>query len=160
DRVAARQALTKAVSLSQSSGAMFTLILATIGLGFVQECDTELYQAAETYHRVLEWAGNHPQQIINEAHLGLARVLYEWNDLEAAEQHTQKSIHLARQYETIIDRFVIGEIFLSRLKLAQGDVDEAAAILVKTDETVQQRNFVLRVPEVAAAQVRTLLRQG
>jgi LuxR family maltose regulon positive regulatory protein len=139
---------------------MFTLILATIGLGYVQEFDTELYQAAETYRRVLEWAGDHPQQIINEAHLGLARVLYEWNDLDAAEEHAQQSLQLARQYESIIDRFIIGEVFLARLKLALGDVDGAAAILEKTDQSVRQRNFVHRIPEVAAAQVLALLRQG
>ena len=98
----------------------------------MQELDNELYQAAETYRRVLQWAGDHPQQIIGEAHLGLARILYEWNDLDAADQHTQQSLHLARQYESIIDRFVISEVFLARLKLAQGDVEGAADILAKT----------------------------
>ena len=160
DRVAARQALTEAIALSQKSGAMFTLILATIGLGNVQEADNELYQAAETYRRVLEWAGDHPQQIINEAHLGLARVLYEWNDLEGAERHGQQSLILARQYEQVIDRFIICEVFLARLQLARGDVDGAAAILAKSDRAARERNFVHRMPEVAAAQVLTLLRQG
>ena len=160
DRLAARQAFMESISLSQAAGAVFTLILATIGLGQVQELDNELYQAAETYRRVLEWVGDRPQQIISEVHLGLARILYEWNDLDAAEQHAQQSIHLARQYESFIDRFVIGEVFLSRLKLAQGDVAGAAAILDKTDESVRQHNFVHRMPEVAAAQVLVLLRQG
>src|SRR6185436_13478731 len=134
ERVAARQALTEAISLSKASGAMFTMILATIGLGYVQEVDNELYQAAETYRRVLEWAGDHPQQIINEAHLGLARVLYEWNDLDAAEHHTLQSIQLAHQYESIIDRSIIAEVFLARLRLARGDVTEAATILAKSDQ--------------------------
>jgi LuxR family maltose regulon positive regulatory protein len=160
DRVAARQALTEAISLSKTSGAMFTMILATIGLGNVQERDNELYQAAETYRRVLEWAGDHPQQIIHEAHLGLARVLYEWNDLDAAEQHAEQSLILARQYEQVIDRFIMCEVFLARLKLARGDVDGAAAILAKTDQSVREHNFVHRVSEVAAAQVMTSLQQG
>jgi LuxR family maltose regulon positive regulatory protein len=160
DRAAARQALTEAISLSQASGAIFTLILATIGLGQVQEVDNQLHQAAETYRRVLQWAGDQPQQIISEAHLGLARVLYEWNDLDAAEQHTQQSLQLARQYESFIDRFVIGEVFLARVKLARGDVAAASAILAKTDQSVRQHNFVHRMPELAAAQVLTLLRQG
>jgi ATP/maltotriose-dependent transcriptional regulator MalT len=160
NRPAARQAFTEAISLSRASNAIFTLILATIGLGIVQEADNQLYQAAETYRHVLQLAGDKPQQIINEAHLGLARILYEWNDLEAAEQHGRQSLHLARQYESIIDRFVIGEVFLARLKLAQGDVHGAAAALAKTNQSVRQRNFMQRMPEVAAAQVLTLLRQG
>jgi LuxR family maltose regulon positive regulatory protein len=160
ERLLARQAFTEAISLSQASNAMFTLILATIGLGLVQEMDNQLHQAAETYRRVLGWAGDKPQQIINEAHLGLARVLYEWNDLDAAEQHTRQSLSLARQYESFIDRFIIGEVFLARLKLARGDVDEASALLAKADQSVRRNNFLLRMPEVAAAQVLTFLRQG
>ena len=160
DRTLARQGFTESVGLSRSGGAMFPLILATIGLGLVQELDNELYPAAETYQLVLQWAGEHPQQIIGEAHLGLARILYEWNDLDTAEQHTQQSLHLSRQYESIIDRFVISEVFFARLKLAQRDVDRAAAILAKTDQSVREHNFVLRMPELATVQVLTHLRMG
>jgi len=160
DRAAARQAYTEAISNSQASGDIFTTILATIGLGNVQEVDNQLYQATETYKRILQWVGDRPQQIIHEAHLGLARILYEWNDLDTAEQHARQSIHLARQYESVIDRYIICEVFLARLKLAQGKLTEAADILAKTDQSVRQHNFVHRVPEVAAAQVLTLLRLG
>ena len=160
DRAAARRALAEAISLSQASGDIFTTLLATIGLGNVQETENQLFLAAQTYRRVLQLAGDQPLQIIYEAHVGLARVLYEWNDLDAAEQHGRQSLHLARQYERVIDRFVICEVFLARLKLAQGDVAGAAAILAQADQSARQQNFVYRIPEVAAAQVQTLLRQG
>ena len=160
NRAASRQAFTEAISLSQRSGAMFTAILATIGLGNIQEVDNQLHQAAETYRRVIQWAGEHPQQIIHEAHLGLARLLYEWNDLDAAEQHAQQSLILARQYEQVIDRFIMCEVFLARLKLAREDVAGASEILARADQSAHERNFVLRLPEIAAAQVRTFLRQG
>src|SRR5258708_6809422 len=160
DRAAARRALTEAISLSQASGDIFTTILATIGLGNVQETENQLYLAAETYQRVLHLAGDQPLQIIYEAHLGLARVVYEWNDLEAAEQHGQQSLHLARQYERVIDRFVLCEVLLARLKLAHGDVAGAAALLAQASQSARQQNFVYRIPEVAAAQVLTLLCQG
>jgi LuxR family transcriptional regulator, maltose regulon positive regulatory protein len=160
DRVAARVALTEALALCQAAGDIFTTILATIGLGNVQEADNELYQAAETYRRVLQLAGDQPLQIIYEAHLGLARVFYEWNDLDAAEQHGRQSLHLARQYDKVIDRFIVCEVFLARLKLAQGDVAGAAAILAQAGQSARRLNFVHRVPEVAAAQVLVCLRQG
>jgi LuxR family maltose regulon positive regulatory protein len=160
DRAAARRALTEAIALSQAAGAIFTAILATIGLGNVQEADNQLAQAAETYRRVLQWAGDHPQQIIHEAHLGLGRIHYEWNDLDAAQQHGEQSLHLARQYERVIDRYIICEVFLARLKLTRGDVAGAAALLAQTDQSARQQNFVHRIPEVAAAQVLVLLRQG
>ena len=41
DRAAARQALTEAIALSQASGDIFTTILATIGLGNVQEAENQ-----------------------------------------------------------------------------------------------------------------------
>ena len=90
----------------------------------------------------------------------MGRIFYEWNDLDAAEQHLQQSLQLARQYDKSIDRFVICEMFLARLKLARGDVAGAAAMLAETEQSVRQNNFVHRMPEVAAAQVKVLLRQG
>jgi LuxR family maltose regulon positive regulatory protein len=134
--------------------------LGTIGLGNIQEADNQLSLAAETYQRVLKLAGDQPLQMICEAHLGLARVLYEWNDLDAAQQHGRQSLQLARQYDRVIDRFVLCEVFLARLKLAQGDVAGAAALLAEASKSAHQQNFVYRIPEVAAAQVLTLLRQG
>jgi LuxR family transcriptional regulator, maltose regulon positive regulatory protein len=134
--------------------------LATGGLGQVQEADNQLHLAVETYRRVLQLAGDQPQPIISGAHLGLARVFYEWNDLDAAERHGRQSLHLARQYESVIDRFIVCEVFLARLKLARGDVAGAAAMLAQAGQSARQRSFVHRIPEVAAAQVRTLLHQG
>jgi LuxR family maltose regulon positive regulatory protein len=160
ERNAARQAYNEAQSLSQAAGATFTNILATLGLGNVQEADNQLYQAAETYRHILQIAGDQPLQIIGEVHLGLARILYEWNDLDAAEEHGQQSLELVRQYENLIDRFIISEVFLARVKLARGNVTSAASMLAKASQTAHQKNFLLRIPEVAAAQILTLLRQG
>ncbi len=160
DRAAARRALTEAISLSQASGDIFTTILATIGLGQVQEAENQLYLAAETYRRGLQLFGDQPLPTACEAHLGLARIYYEWNDLDAAERHGEQSLQLARQYDSVIDRFVICEVFLARLKLARGDVAGAAAILAQASQSARQHHFVQWMPEVAAAQVLTLLHQG
>jgi LuxR family transcriptional regulator, maltose regulon positive regulatory protein len=160
DRAAAGQAYRESISLAQRAGATFTTILATIGLGNVQEANNELYQAAETYRRILDLAGDQPLQIIGEVHLGLAHILYEWNDLDGAERHGQQSLQLEQQYEKVIDRYIICEVFLARLKLARGDVMGAATILAQAGQSARQNNFVFRLPEVAAAQILTLLRQG
>jgi LuxR family maltose regulon positive regulatory protein len=160
ERVECRQALSEAISLSRTSGDIFTTVLATIGLGNVQELDNQLYQAAETYSRVLEIAGEQPPQIVYEAHLGLARIHYEWNDLETAEQQGRQSLVLARQYESVIDRWVLCEVFLARLQLARGDVSGAAAQLAETEQEARQQHFVHRLPDIAIAQVIAWLRQG
>jgi LuxR family transcriptional regulator, maltose regulon positive regulatory protein len=160
DRARARLAYTEAIALSQAAGHIFTTILATIGLGNIQEADNQLYLAAETYQRALRLAGEPPLPVACEAHLGLARVFYEWNDLDEASQHGRQSLQLARQYDRVIDRFVLCEVLLARLNLAQGDVAGAAARLSEAGQSARQQHFVDRLPDVAAAHVLLLLRQG
>jgi LuxR family maltose regulon positive regulatory protein len=160
DRTAASRALTEAISISQTIGHTFVTKLATMGLGRVQETENRLYLAAETYRHALELFGEYPLPSASEAHLGLARICYEWNDMDAAEQHGQQSLRLAQQWDRVIDRFIVCEVFLARLKLARGDSDGAAAILAETEQSVRQHNFVHRIPDVAAQQVIVLLHQG
>lgn len=160
DRAAAGQAYREAIALSQASKDIFTGILATIGLGNLREAEIQLPAAAETYRRILHWVGDPPQQIIHELHLGLARVLREWNNLEAAEEHGRQGLHLARQYEQGIDRSVICELFLAELKLTQGDLAGAATLLAQAGQSVRQLVFAHRFSDVAAVKIRLLLRQG
>jgi LuxR family maltose regulon positive regulatory protein len=159
DRSAASQAYTEVVSIGKASGNVVFTLMATIGLGSIQESDNQLGVAEQTYWSVLQLFGDQPLPFASEAYLGLARILYEWNDLDTAQRHAQQSIELARQIENT-DRVIATEVFLARLKLAQGDVAGAAAILARAGQSVRQHNFVYRMPEVAAAQVLTLLRQG
>jgi LuxR family transcriptional regulator, maltose regulon positive regulatory protein len=159
DRVAASRAYTEAIAISESIGHFIITIMATTGLGNIQREDNQLYRAAQTYRRVLQVVGDPPLPVACEAHLGLARVFYEWNDMDAAEQHGQQSVQLARQFENIVDRIVACGVFLARLKLAQGDVPGAASILAEAGQSARQHNFVHRMPDVAGAQVLTLLRQ-
>ncbi len=160
DRAAAARAFAEALSISREAGDTHSAIVATTGLGQVQEMANDLHLAADSYRRVLQLAGDTPQPVVSEAHLSLARVFYEWNDLDTAEQHGQQSLQLARQFDKAIDRFVICEVFLARLRLARGDVAGAAAMLAQTEQSVRQSNFVHRMGEVAAARVLALLRQG
>jgi len=46
------------------------------GLGQIQEAETELHVAVETYRDVLNLVGNSSQAVAGEAHLGLARIHY------------------------------------------------------------------------------------
>ena len=160
ERAAANQALAEALAITQTSASMFSTILAVMHLGRLQELDNQLHQAAETYRRVLHMVGDQPQPNASDAYLGLARIHYEWNDLDAAEQYGQQGLQLARQFDRLLDRFILYEVFLARLKLAQGDADNAAVMLTQIEQTARQKNFILRLPEIAAAQALVMLRQG
>jgi LuxR family maltose regulon positive regulatory protein len=160
NRAEAAEAALECIALSQRNGHAFSTLLATASLGRVQELENELHQAAASYRRVLELAGEHPQPNAGESHLGLARIHYEWNDLEAAGRHAEEGLRLLRQFDSRIDRYVRAEVFLALLRLARGDVAGAAAMLAGTERGVQRNGFQQRAPDVAAAQVLVLLAQG
>ncbi len=157
DLAEASRAFTEAISISQISGNTIIEITASIGLGQVQETENQLHLAAKTYHGVLQLIGEQLQPSGCEAHLGLARIFYEWNDVDTAQKHAQQSLKMAQQLVNI-DRSAACEVFLARLKLSQGDVASAAATLTKVRQSVQQHNLVHQIPEVISAQVLTLIK--
>ena len=158
DRAAAGQAYAEAISMSQMIGNVLINIMASSGLGSILEAENQLNLAVENYRRVLQLAGDPPMSVACEAYLGLARVHYEWNDLDTAKQHAQQGVRLGRQVDHI-DTPAACELILARMKLAQGDVAGAATIVAKADQFVRQHNFMFLMPDVAAVQVLTLLRQ-
>ncbi len=159
DRAAAARAYAEAMSTSRASGNVIVGIMAALGLATVQENENQLHQAAETYRNTLGMAGDPPHPIVYEAHLGLARICYEWNDLYSSERHLQESILLAPQLAGF-DRPLAIKVLLSRLKLAQGDAVGAAAVLAEAEQDARRGDFANLLPEIAAAQVRTLLHLG
>jgi LuxR family maltose regulon positive regulatory protein len=159
DRPAASRAYTEAIAISEASGNSLTTIMATGGLGQLQEADNQLHLAAESYRRVLHLVGEPAQTIACEAYLGLARIAYQWNDLDSAEQHGHQCWLLTRQLESV-DTFASYGIFLARLRLAQGDLSGAVAALEAAETFVHRHRYMFRMPDIAAAQVLVLLRQG
>jgi LuxR family transcriptional regulator, maltose regulon positive regulatory protein len=159
DRGAAALAFADVIASGTSSGESLYTMAATLTLGQLQEADTQLALAAETYRRALHLAGDPPRPMACVAHLGLARIHYQWNDLEVAHRHAQQCLHLTEQMDRV-DTVASCGVVLARLKLARGDVPGAAAVRAEAEAFVRRHDFAFRLPEVAAAQVLTLLRQG
>ena len=157
---AAGRAFADVLSASQASGNTVFTLTALAGLGDVQEAENELRLAVESYRRVLDLAGDMPlPSATGRAHLGLARIYHEWNELDAALHHWRQSVPLAQQIERM-GRPVACDLVLARLRLAQGGVAEAAALLAKADQEVRRNGFTQLAPEVAAGRVLILIRQG
>ncbi|OKP86062.1 transcriptional regulator [Paenibacillus helianthi] len=154
----AETAYAEALSISKRIGHVMITIMATLGLGNIQEAENQLPAAAGSYLRVLEWAGEPPLPVACEAHLGLARIFYEWNEWDQALLHSRQSVQLAQQFEDS-DRGVAGEVLLAKLKLARGEVIAAAAILAKAELLARKEHFWAQIPQIAAMQVSALLHQ-
>jgi LuxR family maltose regulon positive regulatory protein len=147
-------------SMSRKSGDVFFIQIALNGLGESQLVDNQLYDAAETYARALRSFGEHPQPNVHQTHLGLAQIHYEWNDLDTAEEEGERGLRIARLYDESVDRFILCDLFLARIKLARGLGAAAAARLDELAVAARAPNFWHRLPEIAALQVSVLLRGG
>lgn len=159
DRAAAGRAYAEAMAISQASGNAIINLSATVGLGTVQETENQFHPAALTYQQVLQLVGDQSLPAACEAHLGLARICYEWNDLAAAEQHGRQGLHQAQQIGNV-ERCLAGQVLLARVHLARADTGAAAAALAEAERFARQQQAVARLPVVAAVQVLMLLRQG
>jgi LuxR family transcriptional regulator, maltose regulon positive regulatory protein len=159
DRAAASQAYTEVISISESFGPSVYTTAATLCLGQVQEVDNQLHLAAESYGRALRLVGDPPRGMAGEAFLGLARIHYEWNDLEAALAHGQQCLQVTRQAEGV-STYASYCLFFARLRFAQVDIAGADAVLDEAEEFVRRHNFMFMMPDVAAVKVLILLQQG
>lgn len=159
DRALAGRIYAEVQADTRALGATVTCIMASQGLGAVQELDNRLHEAAETYRYVLELTGDMPFPITSEAYRGLARVFYQWNDLENAEWYWEHSVPLARQLINT-DRSVACEVLHARLKLAKGDAVGSVEILTQAEEEARRRNFIFQIPDISGTLVTALLRLG
>ncbi len=159
NRAAAAQAYREVIATGQASGNRVFTLFAAIGLGHIQELETQLHLAVQTNRQVLAQMGEQPPPATGVTYLCLARIHYEWNDLAAAEQYMQQGLQLAQQIENR-GQFVATEILHARLQGAQGDVTGAAARLAAVEPLARQYKLVYQLPELLTTQVVLLLRQG
>ncbi|MCM3762778.1 LuxR C-terminal-related transcriptional regulator [Alkalihalobacillus oceani] len=158
-RLAAGRAYTEAISASKAIGHSMITLMATIGLGNVQESEMLLESAARTYQNALHLAGHPPLPVACEAYLGLARIFYEWNDLNTSLQHVKQGAHLAGQLGSS-DRAAACELFLIRLRLTEGDTAGALARLAELEQIARQKQYDKLQPDIADLRGRILLQRG
>ncbi|GGX75070.1 LuxR C-terminal-related transcriptional regulator [Saccharospirillum salsuginis] len=159
DRAEARKAHSEALAVSQSIGHRIITIVSTTGLGHLHWLDNEPQAAAETYERLLDQAGDPPLPIYSEAHLGLTRIYYEWNDLDRAAHHLDRALKLADQYEHL-DRTVACDWQKARLAQARHDTEGALTLLTRTRQFARQQAFPYHIPDLINEECRLRLSQG
>lgn len=160
DRDAAELAYKEALSLAQAVGDEEGVLTATIRLGQIHELRNQLHQAFEIYQKVLRMTGEDPPPYATLAVIGLARIYYNWNDLERAEKYAEQSHQLARLCEQVIDRLISSELFLSRLKITRRDPVSADHFLTLAEQHARQYEYTVRFPDIAAARAILCLYQG
>lgn len=156
ERAAAREVYAKTAAISKSTDNSMMMIAAFTCLGQVDESDTQLHVAAQSYREVVEIVGDPPWNAACEAYLGLGRIHYQWNQLDHAREYAQQGLKLSQQIENV-DTPIECCVLLAQIDRAEGDHDHAAIMLKDAARFVHQRNFAPRMGMVIAEQVRLLL---
>jgi LuxR family maltose regulon positive regulatory protein len=91
--------------------------------------------------------------------VGLADVLYEWNDLDNARCHALEGIRLS-ELGGRVSYVLAGRIVLALLYQARGDVDKAFEMIQGAERLTQRHGFAYMSAEVAELRVRLWVRQG
>ena len=84
------------------------------------------------------------------AHVGLSRILYEWDDLESARRHARKGIDLS-ELGGIVETIPVGFYILAQVHLAQAELDRALQMLGKMEQVAkrhQNRYAMARASEL------------
>lgn len=160
DLAEAGRAYAEALSLAQAGGDIANITLARLRLGIIQAESNQLHQAVETYQQVLELISEYSPSNAAVAYMKLADINYEWNNLEVAEKYLEQSSRLAQQYQHVVDRVVLSNLYTARLKLAQGDVSGAESIALQAEQTARNKNIRIRLPDLSFCLSEIRLRQG
>jgi len=155
---AAAHAYAEAVGISRTSGNVVIQISAASGLGSIQESENRLYAAEATYREIMTVAGDPPSLYACEAALGLGRIYYEWNDIEAACNFSKLGRQLAGVHENT-ERYSAYDILAARLLTVQGDYCGAAAILARSAESAHRHRYLNAIAAISAVQISVMLRQ-
>lgn len=154
----AERALVAVVAERTASGDRHMVLRARYDLGNVQQAQGRLGSALRTHERGLDVAACHPPlPSVGMAHVGLAEVLYERDELGSAEEHASAGVDECRQL-AYAPPLVTGLLSLARIRQARGDT-AGALDAVEEAAAVQPQVVDLRNP-VAAVQARLALARG
>ena len=165
DTAAAIQAFADARALGETSGSLMTALLASFDLTEVLIEHGHLRQAAATCRAALSLVepqvGPDDQAVplTGAARIGLAKILYEWNQLDEARAQLEAGIELTRQPGGLgIARH--GVLALAFVEQAHGHVDRARTLAEEAEQLARASPRRDALPRLWPARVRLWLAQG
>jgi LuxR family maltose regulon positive regulatory protein len=157
----AERGLAEALAERRASGEGYLATRVCHDLGQVQRAQGNLDAALATYRQALETAGEVSSQPphLGMAHVGLAEVLYERDELAAALDHATRGVTLCRQL-AFTPPLAAGLAILARLRQAHGDGGGALAAMGEAGQVELSPQVVALLNPVPAQRARLLLAQG
>lgn len=157
--------LLEAIAVARSAGNVLTVFNGTINLAEFRRRQGRLRQAADLYHQASDVAphllGLHTVPNGASYYCGLGVILYEWNDLDAAEQTLRQGLEMIRLgRQTHSDFVTLGYVALAQVQRQRGH-STALATLHELQAMAQERRFAADLQVRAqAAEAQLALRNG
>jgi LuxR family maltose regulon positive regulatory protein len=138
----------------------FLAMRACYDLGEVQRAQGNLDAALATCRQALEEAAEGSQRALTgPAHVGLAQVLYERDELTAALGHATRGVALCRQL-TFTQSLATGLAVVARIRHAQGDAAGALAAMGEAGQAGLSPQVAALLNPVPSQRAQLLLAQG
>jgi LuxR family maltose regulon positive regulatory protein len=136
----ASQAFKQAVTLGEAKGGPYMALSALDTLTDMQIRQGHLVQAMQSCQQALDMAlrlGWQSMPAAGMAYIHLGRVLYEWNDLEAAAAALANAVERLRGS---IEQYLLAQGYriLAQVQMAQGDINTAFKTIQKGEEWFTQ----------------------
>jgi LuxR family maltose regulon positive regulatory protein len=129
-------------------------------LGEVQRAEGNLDAALATYRQALDTVGESGQTAhMGLAHVGLAQVLYERNELTAALDHATLGVTLCRQL-AFTPPLATGLAVVAKTRHARGDAAGALEAMGEAERVGLSRQVITLLNPVPSQRARLLLAQG
>jgi LuxR family maltose regulon positive regulatory protein len=162
DLVAARQALTEAMKISQRAGNLMNQVLAMSHLGDVCMFEVQLREARDWYESALALSVDDQgrlEPIAGVVLIGLGQMSMSQYRLQEAEEHLAKGSELVQRWGKA--GALGGYIGLAQVKQLQGDLESAHELLQKA-ETLALQFDAMQADDVyvATEKARLGIRQG
>jgi LuxR family transcriptional regulator, maltose regulon positive regulatory protein len=158
----AEQTLAEVVAERAAAGERYLAVRASYDLGHLQQAQGRLGAALQTYQQGLELAaepGHAPLPAAGMAHVGLAAVLYERDELDAAVRHATAGVALCRQL-AYTPPLAAGLVTLAWIRQAQGDQRGARDAIDQAEAAMPNPAMVDLLNPVPAQRPRLLLAHG
>jgi len=161
DMTVTSQAYSEARAIGQATGNALVSLIAITRLADLKVLQGQLHKAAGIYQEAIQLAEPGKRlPIAGMAYLGMGRLLYEWNDLDAATRHLTTCVELGRRWASV-DILAFGFISLAQVKQAQGDTDSARELMQQAEQAMLGHMVSAPTRSVAEAyQARLWVRQG
>ena len=159
----AERGLAEVLAERRAVGALFAGFLPMrvwYDLGEVQRAQGNLDAALATCRQALDTFGESSQKALTgPAHVGLAQVLYERNELTAALDHATRGVTLCRQL-AFTPALATGLAVVARIRHAQGDAAGALAAMGEAGQAGLSPQVITLFNPVPSQRARLLLAQG